>query len=406
MNSVGIDVSKGKSMVAVMRPFGEVVMSPFEVEHTETALENLAEQLRRLVGETKIIMEYTGTYFLPVAQFLQKEGFFVCAAHALLVHDYGANSIRRVKTDKKDAIKIACYGLDHWLSLKEYAPSEETRQSLKTLSRQYALYVKTKTTLRNNLISLLNQTMPDIKPFFTSLARSDGHEKWIDFAAHFWHSERIAKLSISQFTKVYNNWCKRFGYQGSDDKAKEIHNLARNSVTTMPCSDATRFLIQQAAGQVNAVGETIATILSEIQRLAARLPEYQVVMGMYGMGDKVGPRIMAEIGDVSRFERKQSLVAYAGVDAPPHQSGAYEAKGRSISKRGSPHLRKALYEAMICLLMHASADDPVYNFMDKKRSEGKPYKVYVIAGANKFLRIYYARVMEYLKENDMPLAKK
>lgn len=396
MNAVGIDVSKGKSMVAVLRPFGEVVMSPFEVDHTDNALQKLVEQLKQLEGETKVVMEYTGTYFLPIAQYLQQSGFFVCVAHALLIHDYGANSIRRVKTDKKDSLKIANYGIDHWLSLREYTSADEVRQTLKIYSRQYAQYMKTKVALKNNLISLLDQTLPGIKLFFTSPARADGHEKWIDFAEYFWHCERIAKLSELQFIKAYNSWCRRRGYQGSNNKAKEIHTHARDAVTTMPCSKSTKLLIQQATTQVSIIGETLAVIMTEMQRLASILPEYPVVKDMYGMGEKVAPRIIAEIGDVSRFERKQSLVAFAGVDAPPHQSGTFEAKDRSISKRGSPQLRKALYEAMICILLTTPQDDPVYRFMDKKRLEGKPYKVYIMAGANKFLRIYYARVTEYL----------
>ena len=105
---------------------------------------------------------------------------------------------------------------------------------------------------------------------------------------------------------------------------------------------------------------------------------------------------MAEIGDVRRFTSKKALVAFAGVDAPPFQSGNFEAKSRHVSKRGSPHLRKALFQVMSVVLQHASPDNPVYCFMDKKRAEGKHFYVYMVAGAAKFLRIYYARVAEYL----------
>lgn len=92
----------------------------------------------------------------------------------------------------------------------------------------------------------------------------------------------------------------------------------------------------------------------------------------------------------------QALVAFAGVDAPPFQSGSFEAKSRHISKRGSPHLRKALFQVMSAVLQHASSDNPVYCFMDKKRAEGKHFYVYTVAGAANSLRIYYARVCEYL----------
>lgn len=113
MNSVGIDVSKGKSIITVMRPFGEVVISPFEIHHTNGELCELAKLLRSLPGETRVVMEATGNYHLPIAWMLNDSGFYVSVVNAMLVHNYGNNSLRRAKTDKKDAIKLANYGLDH-----------------------------------------------------------------------------------------------------------------------------------------------------------------------------------------------------------------------------------------------------------------------------------------------------
>lgn len=101
---------------------------------------------------------------------------------------------------------------------------------------------------------------------------------------------------------------------------------------------------------------------------------------------------MAEVGDVRRFSHKGALVAYAGVDAPPYQSGTFDAKNRHVSKRGSPHLRKVLFEIASMILVHGNPDNSVFCFMDKKRAEGKHFYVYTVAGAAKFLRIYYARV--------------
>ena len=133
MNAVGVDVSKGKSMVSIMRPFGEVVASPFEVNHTGSELDELANTLKNLPGETKVIMECTGHYYYPVAYALHEAGLFVSAVHAKLIHGFGNNTIRRVKTDKADAIKIASYGLSHWLELPEYIPEEDVRRMLKAL---------------------------------------------------------------------------------------------------------------------------------------------------------------------------------------------------------------------------------------------------------------------------------
>ena len=142
MNAVGIDVSKGKSTVAVMRPFGEVVLSPFEVSHTGKDLSALAEKLKSLPGETRVVMEHTGYYHAPVALALHESGIYVSAVNAMLVHDYGNNSLRRAKTDRKDAVKLANYALDQWLSLPQYHPEEDTRQMLKTCYRQYEQFSK------------------------------------------------------------------------------------------------------------------------------------------------------------------------------------------------------------------------------------------------------------------------
>ena len=128
MNAVGIDVSKGKSTVAIMQPFGVVVQSPFEVAHTDSELIALAKRLKKLPGETRVIMEYTGAYYQPIAYILHEEGIFVSAVHAQIIHDYGNDTIRRVKTDKADAVKIANYGISAWLKLRQWAPEEDVRK--------------------------------------------------------------------------------------------------------------------------------------------------------------------------------------------------------------------------------------------------------------------------------------
>lgn len=240
VNCVGIDVSKGKSMVAVMRPLGELVYPPFEVGHTDVELCELSRRLGELDGETRVVMEATGNYHLPIASFLYDSGFYVSVANAMLVHGYGNNSLRRA----------------------------------------------------------------------TSVA--------------------------------------------------------------------------------------LAALRSEMQSLAASLPEYPVVMGMFGVGPALGPQLMAEIGDVRRFHSKKALVAFAGIDAPPYQSGQMEVRSRSISKRGSSALRRTLFLVMSAILRRSPADEPVYQFIDRKRAEGKPYRVYMMASPNKFLRIYFATVKQYL----------
>ena len=372
MNCVGIDVSKGKSMIAVMRPFGEVVVSPFEVRHTANELSELAGLLKSLDGETRVVMESTGNYHAPVAWLLHDAGLYVSVVNAMLVHDYGNNSLRRAKTDKKDAVKLANYGLDHWLTLPRYIPEEDTRLMLKIC-------------------------YPDANRLFTSPPRADGSEKWVDFVATFWHCECVCGRSEKAFTTQYQKWCRKHGYNFSEDKALDIYASACRHFGVIPKTDTAKLLVEQAISQLQTTSSALAALKQEMQSLAASLPEYPVVMGMFGVGPTLGPQLLAEIGDVRRFHSKKALVAFAGIDAPPYQSGQIDVRSRSISKRGSASLRRTLFLVMSVILQCAPIDEPVYQFMDKKRSEGKPYRVYMMASANKFLRIYYASVKAYLE---------
>ena len=132
-----------------------------------------------------------------------------------------------------------------------------------------------------------------------------------------------------------------------------------------------------------------------MDELASTLPEYEIVKKMKGVSDKLAPCLIAEIGDVRRFKDGKSLIAYTGIDTPPYQSGQFEGTNLHISKRGSRSLRKCGYEVMMALKsFKPTEDNAVYEYMLKKEAEGKNKKLVKIAGLNKFLRIYYARVME------------
>lgn len=400
MNAVGIDISKGKSMISVLRPFGEVVAQPFEIRHTTSELDRLASYLQSLDGETRVILEHTGRYYEPVARKLDEAGIFVSAVNPKLIKDYGNNSLRKVKTDKADSKKIARYGLDNWVELRQYTSMDTIRYQLKTMNRQFGLYTKNKIALKNNLIALLDQSYPGVNTLFTSPIREDGHQKWVDFAAAFYHVDCVRGVSLKSFTERYQKWCKRHGYNFSAEKAAEIHSASKDLIAMLPKDAMTKMLIEQAINMLNDISKTVEQLRQEMNRLAAQLPEYPVVMAMRGVGTSLGPQLIAEIGDVTRFEHKGSLVAFAGIEPGANQSGSHEAKSVPTSKHGSPELRRTLFLVMEMLLQTAPMDDPVFQFLDKKRAEGKPYYVYMTAGANKFLRVYYGRVKEYLAKLD------
>ena len=159
--------------------------------------------------------------------------------------------------------------------------------------------------------------------------------------------------------------------------------------------------MEQAVFQLRATSAALAALKQEMQSLASTLPEYPVVMDMFGVGPSLGPQLIAEIGDVRRFYSKKALVAFAGIDAPPNDSGDVTGRHKRMSKVGASSLRRTLFLVMSVYLRRAPLDEPVYQFMDKKRAEGKPYRVYMMASANKFLRIYYATVKAYLESLEL-----
>lgn len=234
MNAVGIDVSKGKSMVAALRLMGEVALLPQEFLHTALGLDQMAHVILALGEDTRVVMEATGHYHEPIAAALSAYGIYVCVLNPLYIKQSGAGFIRKVKTDKADSSKIAKYGLDNWVDLREHTAMNTIRQQLKLCSRQYNIYMKTVVSLQNNLISLTDKTFPGVNELFSGPDRADGHQKWIDFVMTFWHCNCVCHISEKTFTTRYEKWCKRKGYHFRAEKAAEIYARSCELFTTLP----------------------------------------------------------------------------------------------------------------------------------------------------------------------------
>ena len=396
-NAVGIDVSKGKSTVAVLQPGGTVVRKPFNVVHSSCELKSLTDYILSLDGETKAVMECTGRYHEPILRSLSDAGIFVSAVNPHLIRNFGNNTIRKVKSDPADSRKIARYALDNWADLREYSGMDTTRAQLKTLNGQMDFLTKQKVAAKTNLISLLDMTYPGVNALFDSSVRDDGSEKWIDYAASFWHVDCVRKIGLEAFTERYRAFCQKNGYNFQKDKPEELFNTAMELVPVFPKEKVYRDLIMMSIGQLNVISANVEKIRQEMNRIASTLPEYGTVMSIRGVGTTLGPQLIAEIGDITRFEHREALTAFAGVDPGVNESGKFKSNSNNASKCGPSRLRKTLFLIMSSLLQTKPTDDPVYCFLDKKRSEGKPYQVYMTAGANKFLRIYYGKVKAYLK---------
>ena len=395
MISVGIDVPKGKSMVCIMKPGGEVLKTPFEMLHSMESILHLVKLINSYDEEVRVILEDTGHYHLPVVTLLVEKGIFTCCVNALRMKKFCSQSIRRAKTDKIDAVHIAQFGLTYWDELSPVKPPKSVYQELKVLARQYYQTVSMLVKAKVNLSNLLDQTMPGIKELMND---SPGNHKLTDFVKRYYHFGHILEMGEKRFTSDYCKWAKKQGYRVYERLASEILAVAQNSIPVLPNSPVTKVVVLEAVRVLHEIEISRDTILAQMQELAKSLPEFSVIREMACIGDTLAPRIIAEIGDIRRFKNKHSLIAYAGIDAPPYQSGAFNATERHISKRGNSYLRKTGYEIMQCLIQHKPIGDPVYEFIYKKRLEGKCGKEAMIAGLNKFLRIYYGRVTELYKE--------
>ena len=310
MNAVGIDVSKGKSTVAVIQPFGVVIAEPFDVFHTDSDLKELVRFIKSLSGETKVVMECTGTYYEPVANALHNAGIFVSVVTPFLIDDYDTNRIRKVRTDRIDALKIASFALDKWMKLREYTPAETTRKTLKIMNWQCIKLNKILVMQKNSFIALLDCCFPNANTLFTSPRReSDGHEKWVDFVLKFPHEDSVAKLSLSVFKTKYQSWCKKERYKYSESKAEQIHLYARTLVCTLPMMETVRKMITDSAKLLNSTLEALVNLHNEMDSLASQLPEYETVMSLFGVGKVLCSQLIAEIGDVTKLKSRKSLAS-------------------------------------------------------------------------------------------------
>ena len=196
MISVGIDISKDKSCVCIMKPFGEVVCKPCECNHTESE-------------EVRVVMEATGVYHYPVLMYLKSRGIFVSVQNPLVIKKYSNTYFRKGKTDKKDAVKLANYGIEKWIYLVDYEPFEETYDELRYLSRQYIYYQNLRVTTKINLSNILERTMPRIKSLLRSNSSNFRKDKLTAFAMKYWHYDNITSKGEKQFVDSYNKWAKK-----------------------------------------------------------------------------------------------------------------------------------------------------------------------------------------------------
>ena len=393
---VGIDVSKGKSTVAILSAVGEVIEELFEIKHDIEGLNFLEEKLKDIPNEDlKIVMEETGTYHLPVLGYLLDKGYFVVAENALKIKKYLDRGLRKAKTDKKDSYKLAEYTCNNWYKLNKVRENDEAYDNLRFLSRQYINNINVQVKQKNNFSNLCDLLFPG----YYQLLDENNFILGLEIFKKYYHPEIVTNKKQSQFVEEIDKLAKKLGHKGAGiTLANKIYLLAQKTISPRPNNEYAQLSAISCADALILTIKTTTTIITEMDKLARELPEYDVISEMPGCGKKLTSRIIAEIGDVRRFKNAGSIIAYAGLDAPPYQSGQFEATNRHISKRGNKYLRKTGYEVMKSIKSSCRSDNDLKSYIIKKENEGKLKKVAKIAGLNKFLRMYYGTVKKKYKQ--------
>ena len=396
MYSIGIDAAKGKSTVCILKESGECILKPRDFKHTNDDLEALDQTIRKLTGrkDVRIVMEATGVYHWPVLLFFKRKGYFTSVINPLRMKLFAKNyNFRGLKTDRYDALVIASYGCEKWFSLKDCDFSNNSREELKRLARNYVSCQKPKIVIKQLLDAELEKIMPGIKNLFSE------DQKLYDFILCFRHYDKISIMSEKKFLDKFYKWSKKKGYRFYSSTPTKIYELASSGIPTVPFDVSCALIVENLVNTLMTIDKGLNDILTRMNDLASSFPEYDAVLNMSGVGYTLAPLIIAEIGDIRYYHNKKSLVCAAGIDVPPYESGQFKASHRVITKKGNSNIRRHLYLVMNSLYMSKpKTDTAVYDFMMKKISEGKLYKQALVAGMRKFLHIYYARVKEVYED--------
>ena len=384
---VGIDVSKGKSTVAILSIEGEVIEMPFDINHDVEDLEKLDKKLQKFSKEDlKIVLEQTGTYHLPILTYLLDKEYCVIAENALKIKKYLDRSLRKAKTDKKDSLKLAEYACDNWYKLKVNFIEEEKYKELRFLSRQYFSLNSMKVQQKVDFSDLTDMLFPG----YYQLLEECNFVVGLKIFEKFSDPKIIRKKKLETFLNDVEKIAQKIGQQRAGrNLAIKVYELAKKSVPSCPSNSSTQLILNKRVVALINLIETTNEIIAKMNEIAKNMDEYKEVRNMKGVGDRLAPLLIAEIGDIRRFKNAGSLIAYAGIDSPPYQSGKYEATNRHISKRGNKYLRKTGFGVMQSTKSFCRVDCEVYDYIVKKETEGKCKKSAKIAGLNKFLRQYY-----------------
>lgn len=395
---VGLDVAKGESQIQMFLDKKMPYKNSVKVEHTVEGLEELHSYLLDLERQTgmkpPVVLESTGHYHAPVVQFLEAREYIVIIVNPLISYRAKSSSLRKTKTDVIDA-----YHLGEMYYKEDLEPQKKRGVhllNLRHLTRQHenmtGIMVQTKLQFQ----AVLDQVFPEYKGVFGNLYA----EVSLKTLQTFPTSESVLKTGVEEISQFINRHCKSRSFDWTYEKAEELIVAAERNPFQSTLYHSLLVSLNMYIDLLQAYHQQLSTLEREIDELAVQLKEYELLQTIPGVGEKIAATIISEIGEIGRFSNPKKLVAFAGLDPSVFESGRFKSTKNHITKRGSARLRRMLYTAVRCSIRDSrkkkTTDETIARnkrlraFYDLKREEGKPYRVAIIACANKLLHWIYA----------------
>jgi len=371
----GIDIAKKKHDAVIVDGEGNTQVKPFTILNTATGFEELITRLQSPDQNVLIGLEATGHYWLALYERLSDAGFKIVVLNPLQIAAYRRSGIRKVKNDRKDAWWIADY-----LRIANLQPTDRKLPillKLRELTRfRYALMDQVGD-VKRKVLSILDRVFPEYETLFSDIFIKSSRALLKEAVS----AEEIANFNLSELTTILKtNSQGRFG----QEKASRIQDLARESVGIGFLTDAVYLEMHCLLEQLDLLLSQIEMLENSIDEIMDQIPQY--ITSIPGVGKVTGSAILAEIGDINRFESSEKLVAFAGIDPTVYETGQFVAKKTRMSKRGSPHLRYALWQAASMAIQY---DPELKAYYQAKRAEGKHHGTALGAVCNKLIsRIY------------------
>lgn len=383
---IGLDIAKGESKGQVFLQKGKPHGKSFDIQHTQEGLSQLQEILlsvEEMAGSSPtVIFESTGHYHTPITQFLEEHQFVYILVNPLIAHQAKKSSLRKVKTDALDA-----YRLCELFYKEEFEPHKQRGLKLlelRNLTRQHDAITNLLIQTKLQFHAILDQVFPEFRGVFGDLYSKVS----IHVLSEFPTAESVLASSETDLANRIAARCPSRSTRWAADKANKLIAAAERNPFRAPRLQSHLLSLEMYIKILLQYQEHLSALEKQIDALAMDLEEYLIIQSIPGIGGKIAATIIAEIGEIDRFNHPKKLVAFAGVDPSVFSSGKFTATINRISKRGSSRLRHSLYLAVLCSL-RKSGSKRLKAFYDRKRQEGKPHKVGIIACTNKLLHWIY-----------------